>query len=201
MLVSGLLLPVACKTKPAQYPDRGSVETARSKWCVMINKQREPGSANILVECEAFYPAASAPFLSKMVGCYNKLLTESGDDAPDSALAIDTCIQEILGGADPGDVSNTPAVKARCERALRCQQVPIAACNKSFQEVNGMSRALLSNMYNLRAQTTVADCLAETACSEDDKDVQRRCYRPVKDKLVWLPLMLGQDPGLEPDPS
>ncbi len=64
-----------------------------------------------------------------------------------------------------------------------------------------MSRAVLSSMYNLRAQTMVADCLDEAACGDQEEAVQERCYQPVNDKLVWLPLNLGQDPGLAPDPS
>ncbi|HHH11072.1 MAG TPA: hypothetical protein ENK23_03245, partial [Sorangium sp.] len=164
LLLLGLVGPLACRRPEPKFPDDVGVAEARAKWCAMINKHRSDGTATVLAECEAFYPAASAPFLNKMVGCYDKLLNEYGDDAPDSVTLIDNCTQQVLGGADPGDVSDTPAVKARCERMLRCQQVPIAACNKSFAEVDGMSRAVLSNMYNLKAQAEVAACLNDTAC-------------------------------------
>ena len=63
-----------------------------------------------------------------------------------------------------------------------------------------MSRAILSNMYNLRAQGRIAACLNDAPCGEEEESVQESCYQPVHDALVWLPIMLGQDPGLAPDP-
>jgi hypothetical protein len=197
-----LLLFFACCTpaRPATYPDHGKVDKAQAGWCKMLAKLDAPEGDvwRHQAECDAGSPSASAPFLAKLTSCYEEQMEGRGDDAPDSQVVIEGCTQQILGDADPGDVKGTDLYKARCARQSRCQKVSAAVCDSAWEQIDGMTRAILTSMYNLGAQAEIAACLDDGECSEDDATAQDACYQTVKDKLVWLPLSLGHDPTLDP---
>jgi hypothetical protein len=195
-------LALSCTpSKPAAYPDHDKVAAEHKRWCDMLAATSGKGGPWAhQAECEAAYPTSSAAFLKRMTDCYNKQLEQYGDAAPDSGAMIADCSSEILATADPGDVSGTELYQARCERLDRCQQVSAEACAGGWQRLDGTTRAMLTSMYNLRAQAEIASCFADTDCSDEEDQVHDGCYRSALDGRVWLPLSLGHDPGITPDP-
>lgn len=199
-----LLLPLIASCgpqRPASYPDHGKVDKAQAGWCKMLAALDAPRGDvwRHQRECEAAFPSASAPFLEKLTACYREAMEGQGDAAPDNAVVIEGCTQQILGGAEPGDVTNTELYKARCQRQSRCQQVSAEVCSSAWEQLDGMAQSILTSMYNLGAQAEIAACLDGGECAEDDAAAQDACYQSAKDKLVWLPLTpFAPDPSLGP---
>ncbi|HHH26731.1 MAG TPA: hypothetical protein ENK57_00040 [Polyangiaceae bacterium] len=186
-------LAVACKpAAPAKHPDHDKVVNAQKAWCDMLG-ELEGSSWMHQKECEAAYPAASAAFLTRMTTCYGEQMKSYGDDAPDSGAVIADCTLQVLGGVDPGNVSNTVAGRARCARQQRCQAVSPEVCEGVFDRLDGPSKAMLTNVFNLKTQHELASCLADGDCADNpeaDEAAVESCYREQRDRLVWLPLSL-----------
>jgi hypothetical protein len=185
----GLLL-LACKpAAPAKFADTDRVVEAQKKWCAMMAElDGGDGPWRYQSDCEAATPTGSAQFVERMVPCFKKLKVEYGENAPDSGLMIDECTQQVLGGADPGDISDNDLWVARCERMVRCQKVEQKTCDTILDRYDGYTKALLTSQYNLEAQTKVASCLREGDCEEDEDRAQDACYLKVRGYRVWLPL-------------
>ena len=184
---------VACQpAAPAKHPDHDKVVSAQKAWCDML-AELEGSSWMHQTECEAAYPGASAAFLSRMTTCYGEQMKSYGDNAPDSGAVISDCTLQVLGGVDPGNVSKTVAGRARCSRQQRCQAVSPEVCSGVFDRLDGPSKALLTNVFNLKTQHALASCLADGDCAaspEEDEAAVEDCYREQRDRLVWLPLSL-----------
>ncbi len=187
--LAALAALAACKTAPASYPDSAKVQSAEKKWCDALAKYETPedqhwrhGDA-----CAAAAPAGSAPFIAQMTACYLKVHDEHGDSAPDLGAIIATCADEVLAGAESGDVSQSEAVQARCARMEKCEKVPKAECLAAFDKLEPMQKAGLTSMYNLRAQHDIADCLDGASCSDNEDEARGKCYDAVQRRRVWLP--------------
>ena len=199
-VLGATILAMACgPSQPATYPDANSVKGAQKAWCEMMAKTDGKALAGWRYEreCLAAYPAGSSVYVERLADCYGKTVEDYGDDAPDSAAIIDTCTAEIMAGADPGDVSGTELYQARCARMERCDKLDATACASAWERVDPAARALLTSMYNLRAQAEIAACLRDADCG-DEAAIEKACYGPVRDRLVWLPLSLEADPTLAP---
>ncbi len=191
----------ACKpAEPTSFPDGDKVVAAQKKWCA--------GLASLAGDrwlhqddCEAAYPTGSAAFVAQMAECYPEQVAGLGEDAPDSAAILSLCSDQILVGADPGKVSHTAVVTARCARMQRCEQVSLEECRAAFESLDGMQRATFTSMYNLRAQAQIAKCFDEQECGDDEDRVRSDCYREPFDARVWLPLSLAADSTLAPVPA
>ncbi len=189
--------------KPASFPDEDKVSAAQKKWCDMLAElEGQAGKWSFQKECEAAYPTSSAPFLAKMTDCYKQRRTELGENAPDSAALVADCTEQILANVNPGDVSGSEPIRARCDRMLRCQQLAVEECQAAFKGLEPSQQATLTAMYNLRAQGSIASCLDDEKCAAgaDEDAVHDRCYKKAVDQRVWLPLALGPLEGTGPTP-
>jgi hypothetical protein len=148
-------------------------------------------------ECLASTPSGSAAYVERLADCYGKTAADYGDDAPDSAAMIESCTAEIMAGAGPGDVTRSELYLARCARMERCSQISPETCASAWERVDPAAQAMLTSMYNLRAQAEIAACLRDTDCGDEDT-AERACYAPHRDRRVWLPLSLEADPTLAP---
>jgi hypothetical protein len=199
-----LLLPstlLACKPAgPTSFPDQDKVVAAQKKWCAGL---ASVAGDNWLHQddCEAAYPTGSAAFVAQMAECYPEQVAGLGEDAPDSAAILSLCSDQILIGADPGDVSRTAVVTTRCARMERCEKVSREECLAAFDTLNGMQQAIFTSMYNLRAQAQIATCFDELECQDDEDEARAQCYREPSDARVWLPLSLAADETVAPRPS
>jgi len=198
----GAVALVACKPGLANYPDRSKVRAAQKKWCAAMAKHEvEEGKSWLhLADCKGAFPSASAEFLARMTSCYIKQHTELSE-VPDMGTLVHNCSEEVLARSEPGDVSNTSLVIARCDRMKRCEQVSVADCKRGFSTLDGMQRTLLTSMYNLGAQARIASCLADADCTKDEDAARAACYQKDYEARVWLPLSLSHDPSLAPKPS
>ncbi len=191
----------ACKPAgPTSFPDEDKVVAAQKKWCAGLESVAGDNWLH-QDDCEAAYPTGSAAFVAQMAECYPEQVAGLGDDAPDSAAILSLCSDQILVAADPGKVSRTAVVTARCARMQRCEQISAEECLAAFETLNGMQRATFTSMYNLRAQAQIAQCLDELECRDDEDQARAECYREPFDARVWLPLSLAADPTLAPRPS
>jgi len=181
---------VACKpAAPVKTADHDSVVAAQHKWCVMMAElEGSDGSWSHHADCDAAMPTGSAQYVERMVDCFRDQKRDYGDNAPDSGAIIDACTVEVLAGVDPGDVSDTGVMKARCERMIRCQQLDQQACRGINERLDGSTKALLTSMYNLQAQGEIAKCLADEPCTDDEDRAHDACYRKQRGYRVWLPL-------------
>lgn len=195
---AAILFCTSCApSQPATHPDHDSVTSAQTTWCTMMAKLdgRELAGWRYEKECLGAYPTGSSAYVTRLAGCYGKTMTDFGEDAPDSASVIDSCTLEIMAGADPGDVTDTDLFAARCERLERCDQVSPEVCASAWDRVDPTARALLTSMYNLRAQAEIARCLRDSACGENGEET---CYATAREARVWLPLSLALDPTVGP---
>jgi hypothetical protein len=195
-----LLLLLSCGGGQAKHPDHGQVAKAQQAWCGMLAEAdgEELASWRHREACQEAFPTASAVFLQRLTKCYREALERYGDNAPDSGAIIDTCSHDVLGAADPGDVSQTELYQARCSRQERCQKVSPDVCDGAWARLDGMTQSLLSAKYNRHGQSEIAACLNDKPCEEDDAAVEAACYDAAHGKLVWLPLSLGHDASLGP---
>ncbi|MCC6523911.1 MAG: hypothetical protein IT373_14730 [Polyangiaceae bacterium] len=189
----------ACPSRPAVYPDDDAVALAQKEWCRMLGRmelERESrpvhevsGGWRHQAACEAARPSASADFLARVTPCYERHLREGGDAALDGQAILADCAEQILVVADPGDTSGLDLVQARCERAERCEKVPLADCLRTFAALSGGQRAGLTTMYSLAAQSEIAACLRDGACAKKGEDAARdACYAPARKRRVWFAL-------------
>lgn len=192
---------VACTpSQPASYPDQDNVAAAQEKWCAMLAEidGEKLAGWRYEKECLAAKPSGSSVYVERLAECYGRTVADYGGDAPDSASIIETCTAEIMAAANPGDVTTTDLYQARCDRMQRCSQVTPEQCANAWERVDPAAQALLTSMYNLRAQAEIASCLRDTDCTEDEDGAERACYAPHRDARAWLPLSLASDPTIGP---
>jgi hypothetical protein len=178
----------------ASHPDDDQVTAAQKKWCAALAAVGGDDFRHSS-ECAAGRPSASAPFLAGMAECYQRRHEDLGDSAPDSGALVSDCTETVLAGAEPGDVSKSPVVQARCRRGERCEKLSYRNCVASFNQLDGMQRAVFTSLYNLRAQAEIAACIEAAECGVEAEDP---CIAEAYDRRVWLPLSLGQDRGTAP---
>ncbi len=179
-----------CKGNVAAYADAPRLGTAQKAWCAVVAKHEategEPFAH--LAACERATPTASAEFLARVTDCYGRARDgESTDNQTDLGLLVAQCTDEALINADPGEVSASEVVVARCSRMKRCESVEVDACLTGFGSLDGTQRAALTAMYNLRAQHEIAECLESTDCQRDEDQARTGCYKRARDTRVWLP--------------
>lgn len=197
-----LALVLGCTpSAPAKYADHGNVSRAQAGWCAMLAELdgEKIDAWRHRAECRAAFPSASAAFLERFTQCYGSAKKELGASAPDSGAILSDCSQQILGAAEPGDVSGTELYQARCARQERCQAVSADVCRGAWDRLDGMTQSLLSSKYNLRAQAEIAGCLTDKACEDDEAAAEAACYDAAHARVMWLPASLGHDPTLGPD--
>jgi len=192
-------LGLGCKpAEPTSFPDQDQVKAAQQKWCAGLESLEGEGWLH-KADCLAGYPTGSAAFVAKMAECYPEQLAGLGEEAPDSAAILSLCSDQILAAAEPGDVSKTALIQARCARMQRCEQVSPDDCVAAFNALSGMQRATFTSMYNLKAQAQIAKCFEETECQPEEDAARAECYRAPYEARVWLPLSLAADPTLAPE--
>jgi hypothetical protein len=186
--LGSLLLALAatsCKpAAPTSFPDEGKVKQAQKKWCAALEAVQKEDFRH-KEECVAATPTGSSAFVTRMAECYQQRAEEFGDDRPDSGAMVADCAELIMVSADPGNVSGSPVVKARCRRSLRCNQVDEETCIETFSDLDGMQRATLTSMYNLRTQHGIAGCIDELGC--DDPLAENACFKEANVGRVYLP--------------
>jgi hypothetical protein len=190
-VISCSLLVGACKTAPVNYPDDDKVAAAEKSWCAALAKYEAPEqqSWRHTAACNAGAPTGSAPFVAQMAECYRKHHQEHGENAQDLGGLVSNCADEILGRAEASDVSASEAVQARCARMERCEKVAKAECLAAFDKLDPMQKAGLTSMYSLRGQHEIAECLANTDCSNDEDSVRTKCYQETQRRRVWMPTL------------
>ena len=120
---------------------------------------------------------------------WDPVAEEFGENAPDDGALVSDCTETVLAGAEPGNVSKSPVVRARCERSERCDKLPMKNCLATFSQLDGMQRAVFTSLYNLRAQNEIAGCLSDSDCGPEPEDA---CLKKWYDQRVWLPLSLAR---------
>lgn len=182
-----LVVLFACKAQPTSFPDAPKVEDAQTKWCAVMEKHAKDDLYAYNAKCLTAAPTSSAAFLARMADCVDGHLEGLGDQAPDFGALIQNCTEEVLYSSDPGDVSNSPAIKARCQRMERCEKVEPSECLSAIGSLDGAQRSSLSAMYNLHAQAKIGDCLRESDCTKDEDSARDACFAPQRAKRVWMP--------------
>jgi len=175
--------------KPASFADDDKVVAAQKKWCAGLEKHASKDSYSYSTECEAARLTGSADFIAGMTKCYDQQLTDFGENVPDMAVLVQQCTEQVLYNTDPGDVSASPTIKARCARMNKCEKVEVSACTEAIASLSGAQRATISAMYNLDAQWDIARCLEDTDCSPDEDATRLACFKPARSKRVWLPFL------------
>jgi hypothetical protein len=151
----------------------------------MLGKGVAGGNWDKAGECRAAHPAASAAFLKALTKCYAERRESYGDAAPDPGSLVAECRDEVLLTLPASDANSAGLVEVRCARQQRCEKVAPADCKASFAKLDAAQRAMMSTMYDGRALSEIADCLASAPCKDDgDED---RCYASVADELVYYP--------------
>ena len=170
--------------KPTTFPDDGKVKEAQKKWCGALEAVQKEDFRH-KTECLAATPTGSSAFVAKMAECYQQRGEEFGENRPDSGAMVADCAETVMVAADPGNVSGSPVVKARCRRSLRCNEVDEATCIDTFNDLDGMQKATLTSMYNLRAQTDIAECIDALGC--EDPTAENACFKEANVARVYLP--------------
>jgi hypothetical protein len=172
----------------AGYPDRGPVESAQRSWCDALAKVSGQGASwEHLSACKATYPTASAPYLRGMAKCFPAQKESYGGKAPDTGHLIAQCNDEVLAKMSVDDGTFAEAIDARCERANRCEKVPIPDCVAAVKKLETSQRAIFYGQYNGAALHTVSECLKSSACDADEDGARANCYKLVDGKMLWLP--------------
>jgi hypothetical protein len=182
------LILAACGGPGAGYPDGSQVVAAQAEWCQALAKRSgAPDTWEHMSACKAAYPAASAAYLKGMVKCFTARLEAMGDKAPEASQIIAECNDEAIVSMPPDDAAGREVIEARCQRALRCEKVPVAECEAAVTKLEASQRALFTTTYNAKAQHTIAGCLSSRGCEDNEETARDACYKPQSDKLVWLP--------------
>lgn len=171
---------------PASYPDRGAVEGAQNAWCDALAKMNG-GKWEHVAACKAAYPTASAVYLKGMAKCVPAHKESYGDKAVDIGHLIAECRDEVTVKMSVEDAAFAEAIDARCERASRCEKVAIPECVAAVKKLESSQRAIFYGIYNGAALHNVSDCLKSSSCGADEDAARGTCYKPVEDKLLWLP--------------
>lgn len=190
-----LLVLASCSPgAPVGYPDDANVGGAQKKWCAAL-AATQGKSFQHAKECEAGIPTGSAAFVAKMAECFQSRMQELGESAPDMGAIVGECTELIIGGSEPGNVSKSPVVVARCSRSERCDEVEPSACVAAFNQLDGPQRATFTSIYNLRAQSKIAACIEDAPCGPEGENP---CFKEAYGVRVWMPFSLGLDPSLAP---
>lgn len=172
----------------AGYPDRSAVESAQNAWCDSLAKSSgAPGTWEHLAACKAATPSASAPYLRGMTKCFAARKASYGDKAPDTGHIVAECNDEVTIKMDIDDKLFQEAIDGRCERAARCEKVPMPECVAAVKKLESSQRAMFYGMYNGAALHTLSDCLKSSACGADEDAGRALCYKPIEAKLLWFP--------------
>jgi hypothetical protein len=187
--LGALLLSLsACGGGAGSAADHSAVESAQASWCGALAKASgaAPASWDHMAACKAVYPTASAPYLRGMAKCFLARKEAMGDKA-DAGLLVADCNDEVTFKLNIEDSAFAEAIDARCERASRCENAPIPDCVAAVKKLEGSQRALLYGVYNAAALHTLSECLKSSACRPDEDGARAACYKPLEDKLRWLP--------------
>lgn len=184
----GALVIALAACTPASYADHGAVEGAQKSWCDALAKASgAAGSWEHLGACKAAYPTASAPYLRGMAKCFPAHKESYGDKPLDTGHLVAECNDEVTTKMSVDDAAFLEAIDARCERANRCEKVPIPDCVAAVKKLESSQRALLYGIYNGSALHTVASCLKSSSCDADEDAARAACYKQVEGKLLWFP--------------
>jgi hypothetical protein len=186
-LFPGLLLVIAACGAPSTAADQSAVQAAQAGWCQGLAKASGATAWEPMAACKAATPSASAAYLRGMTKCMAARRESYGDKAPDSGHLVAECNDEVTIKMSFDDASFQEAIDARCERASRCESVPIPDCVAAVKKLESPQRAQLYAMYNAGAVHTLADCLKSSACRADEDRGREACYKPLEDKLLWFP--------------
>jgi len=181
----GFLVAAVTACGPANYPDRGAVESAQGAWCDALAKMNG-GAWDHLGACKAAYPTASAPYLRGMSKCLPAHKESYGDKPIDIGHLVTECREEVTVKMKVEDASFTEAIDARCERASRCEKVAVADCAAAVKRLETSQRALFYGIYNGGALHTLAGCLGGS-CGTDEDAAREACYKQIGDKVLWFP--------------
>lgn len=184
--LGAVALTLACT--PAAYADRSAVESAQKGWCDSLAKLNgAPGTWEHLAACKAAYPTSSAPYLRAMTKCFAQRKEAGGAKSADAGHIVAECNDEVSIKMNVDDAAFGEAIDGRCERAQRCEKVPIPECVAAVKKLDSSQRALLYGQYNTTALHSVADCMKSSACGADEDASRAACYKPVEGKLLWFP--------------
>jgi len=187
-LVPGFFLVLAACGGPSTAADQSAVQAAENGWCQGLAKQSGSASGwEHMAACQGAYPSSSAAYLRGMTKCIAARKESYGDKAPDTGHLVAECNDEVTTKITVDDSGFQEAIDARCERASRCESVPIPDCVAAVKKLETSQRAQLYGMYNAGAVHTLAECLRSSACRADEDRGREACYKPLEDKLLWFP--------------
>jgi hypothetical protein len=179
---------VSCSGGGAGYPDKGGVVAAQAGWCDSLAKLNGAGAKwEHLGACKGAYPAASAPYLKLMSKCFTTRREAAGEKAPDATTTVAECNDEVAVKMPMSDSPSAEAIDARCERASRCEKVPIPECVAAVKKLDTAQRSMLFGIYNQSALHDISDCLKSSSCGADEDAAREACYKKQSEKLLWFP--------------
>jgi hypothetical protein len=119
--------------------------------------------------------------------CYEQQVTQLGEHRIGTESLRRACTDMVLESSDPGDITHNEAIRARCDRMERCQDISQKSCVGILEQLSSTQRSGLTGMYNLRAQARVVECLDGTPCDRNEDKVHATCYDQVFGERVWEP--------------
>lgn len=187
-LFAGAAAAALASCTPASSADRSAVESAQKAWCDSLAKlSGAPGTWEHLGACKGAYPTSSAAYLRGMTKCFAQRKESYGPSGPDTGHIVAECNDEVTIKMAIDDSAFREAIDGRCERAQRCEKVPIPECVAAVKKLDSSQRALFYGMYNSAALHEVATCMKGSRCGADEDAGRNACYKPVEGKLLWFP--------------
>jgi hypothetical protein len=180
------LFVASCGGAAAAFPDGAGVTKAQGDWCASLAKLAgAAGTWEHLGACKAAFPTASAAYLAGMTKCYAE--KKAAENAPDNSHIVQDCTDHVTINMTFDEAAGRDVLKARCDRAERCEKVPAADCKAGIDKLENAQRVLFTNVYNRAALQAVAECLSSASCAENEEAARDACYKPSADKLLWFP--------------
>jgi len=179
------MLTFACG--PSAYPGKADVVKAQAKWCDGLASLHGGEDWEHLGDCKGEHPTASAAYLAGMSECFPRRLEDLGEADPDMDLVLQDCETEVSVNLPLEDEAGVQAMKARCQRAKRCEDIPEEDCMETLQSMESAQRATFTMMYNAHALAKISDCLASSSCQDDEEAGREACYADHAESLLWFP--------------
>jgi hypothetical protein len=180
------LVVASCGGAAASFPDGAGVAAAQGEWCQAQAKLAgAAGSWEHLGACKATFPSASAAFLAGMTKCFGD--RKAAENAPDNSQIMQECTDHVTIQMRFDEAVASGVLKARCERAMRCEKVSAADCKAGIDKLENAQRVLLTNRYNQAALQGIGECLASSSCTDNEDEARNACYKPWDEKLFWFP--------------
>lgn len=177
---------------PANYPDRPDVAKAQEGWCQALAKSAgSDGSWDRMSECKSAKMAASPGYIAGITKCYAERYDEAKNakdpSADDRSLLVASCRDNVLIELPATSLGVDELIKAKCERASRCEKgVTFENCKKTMETLEPAQLAMFTTVYNGTALHEIASCLSG-GCNDNEEEGVSKCYEDANERLLWMP--------------